>query len=76
MSKHSSIARSTASSIRTEDLKCSPPWTIRWPTASISARSRMTPLPGRVSSARILSTAILCSRISAVSLTAGTPSAS
>ena len=54
-------------------LKRSPPWTMRCPTASISERLRITPTSSRVSSASTRSTAILCSRISPVSRTAGRP---
>ena len=40
----SSIAFSTASSISTDLLNASPPWTTRWPTAPISLMEEITPL--------------------------------
>ena len=41
---HSSRAFMTSSVMSTEPAKASPPWTTRWPTASISCMEPMTPL--------------------------------
>ena len=48
----------TASVISTEPAKASPPWTTRWPTASISFMEPMTPFWG---STRAFSTAWMAS---------------
>ena len=40
---HSSMAAITSSVIRTDWANFSPPWTTRWPTASISFMELMTP---------------------------------
>ena len=46
---HSSSAVMTASSILTEQANFSPPWTTRWPTASISFMEVTTPYSALVS---------------------------
>ena len=45
----SSMAFMTSSSMRTEEANFSPPWTTRWPTASISAMLATTPYSALVS---------------------------
>jgi hypothetical protein len=60
----------------TDDLKRSPPWTTRWPTAWMSSRLASTPELSRHSQSTTFSTAILCSRTSADSFTGGRPAAS
>ena len=49
---HSSRAAITASSILTEEANFSPPWTTRWPTASISPMLLMTPWSALVRASR------------------------
>jgi hypothetical protein len=63
----SSMPRSTSSSIRTERVNRSPPWTTRCPTASMSARPPSpTPLSSETSQATTYSTAARWSRSAAV----------